>query len=137
MDLDGTLLNSDILYESVLALLARNPLYVFLLPLWLLRGKAALKRELASRVVLPAETLPYNHQVLELLRTTAQRPRVLCTASDALLVQPIAEHLGLFEQVIASDGKRNLSGRNKAEVLVEEFGQGNFDYAGNGDLPPS
>lgn len=134
VDLDGTLLNSDILYESVLALLARNPLYLFLLPLWLLRGKAALKRELASRVVLPAETLPYNHQVLELLRTTTQRPRVLCTASDELLVQPIAEHLGFFEQVIASDGKRNLSGRNKADVLVEAFGQGNFDYAGNGSV---
>ncbi|NIJ80447.1 4-hydroxybenzoate polyprenyltransferase/phosphoserine phosphatase [Xanthomonas arboricola] len=134
VDLDGTLLNSDILYESVLALLARNPLYLFLLPLWLLRGKAALKRELASRVVLPAETLPYNQQVLELLRATTQRPRVLCTASDALLVKPIADHLGLFEQVIASDGKRNLSGRNKADVLVDAFGQGNFDYAGNGSV---
>ncbi|MBO9739100.1 UbiA family prenyltransferase [Xanthomonas axonopodis pv. begoniae] len=134
MDLDGTLLNSDILYESVLALLARNPLYLFLLPLWLLRGKAALKRELATRVTLPAETLPYNEKVLELLRTTTQRPRVLCTASDALLVTPIAEYLGLFEQVIASDGKRNLSGRNKADVLVDTFGAGNFDYAGNGSV---
>ncbi|WP_031340831.1 UbiA family prenyltransferase, partial [Xanthomonas maliensis] len=134
MDLDGTLLNSDILYESVLALLARNPLYLFVLPFWLLRGKAALKRELASRVSLPAETLPYNAQVLDLLRTTEQRPRVLCTASDALLVTPIAEHLGLFEQVIASDGKRNLSGHNKAAALVEAFGERNFDYAGNGSV---
>ncbi len=117
VDLDGTLLNSDILYESLLALLARNPLYVFLLPLWLLRGKAALKRELAARVTLPAETLPYNEHVLELLRTTPQRPRVLCTASDQLLVAPIAAHLGLFEEVIASDGQRNLSGRNKADVF--------------------
>ncbi|MCW0459168.1 Protoheme IX farnesyltransferase [Xanthomonas sacchari] len=132
VDLDGTLLNSDILYESLLALLARNPLYVFLLPLWLLRGKAALKRELAARVALPAETLPYNEHVLELLRTTPQRPRVLCTASDQLLVAPIAAHLGLFEEVIASDGQRNLSGRNKADVLVQRFGEGNFDYAGNG-----
>ncbi len=131
VDLDGTLLNSDMLYESLLALLARNPLYLFLLPLWLLRGKAALKRELAKRVSLPAETLPYNAHVLELLRKTPQRPRVLCTASDQLLVAPIAAHLGLFEEVIASDGQRNLSGRNKANVLVERFGAGNFDYAGN------
>ena len=134
VDLDGTLLNSDILYESLLALLARNPLYVFMLPLWLLRGKAALKRELASRVQLDVETLPYNAKVLELLSTTEQRPRVLCTASDALLVEPIARHLGLFEQVIASDGKRNLSGRAKAAALVEEFGDSNFDYAGNGNV---
>ncbi len=134
VDLDGTLLNSDILYESVLALLARNPLFIFLLPLWLLRGKAALKRELAERVTLPAETLPYNPQVLETLRTTSLRPRVLCTASDQLLVTPIAEHLGLFEEVIASDGRRNLSGSNKAQALVERFGVRGFEYMGNGEV---
>jgi len=134
VDLDGTLLNSDILYESVLALLARNPLYVFLLPLWLLRGKAALKRELASRVVLQADTLPYNAQVLEILRTTSMRPRVLCTASDQLLVAPIAAHLGVFEQVIASDGRTNLSGVNKAQALAERFGQRGFEYIGNGNV---
>lgn len=131
VDLDGTLLNSDVLYESLLVLLARNPLYVFMLPLWLLRGKAALKRELAARVRLNVETLPYNARVLELLSSTKQRPRVLCTASDTLLVEPIAAHLRLFEQVIASDGERNLSGRAKAAALVEAFGESNFDYAGN------
>lgn len=131
VDLDGTLLNSDILYESLLALLARNPLYLFLVPFWLLRGKAAVKRELASRVRLPAETLPYNDQVLELLRNTSQRPRVLCTASDQLLAEPIAEHLGVFEQVIASDGHRNLSGDNKAAALVDAFGERGFVYMGN------
>lgn len=134
VDLDGTLLNSDILYESLLALLARNPLYVFLIPFWLLRGKAAVKRELASRVSLSAETLPYNEKVLNLLATTTQRPRVLCTASDELLVIPIAKHLGLFEQVIASDGTRNLSGRNKAAALVEAFGERKFDYVANGRI---
>lgn len=134
VDLDGTLLDSDILYESLLTLLARNPLYLFVIPFWLLRGKAAVKRELAARVRLPAETLPYNPQVLELLRSTLQRPRVLCTASDQLLVEPIAEHLGLFEQVIASDGQRNLSGRNKAAALVEAFGVRGFDYMGNGKV---
>lgn len=134
VDLDGTLLNSDMLYESVLALLARNPVYLFLLPLWLLRGKAALKRELARRVSIPAATLPYDPRVLEMLRNTAQRPRVLCTASDIGLVAPIAEHLGLFEQVIASDGRNNLSGRTKAQALVEAFGQRGFEYAGNSSV---
>lgn len=60
VDLDGTLLRSDMLYESLLTLLACNPLYVFLLPFWLLRGKAALKREIASRVSLLVEHLPYD-----------------------------------------------------------------------------
>lgn len=132
VDLDGTLLRSDILYESLLALLARNPLYLFLIPFWLLGGKAAVKRQLASRVALPAETLPYDERVLEILQTTTQRPRVLCTASDLILVQPIADHLGVFDEVIASDGKTNLSGRNKADALVARFGERGFDYMGNG-----
>lgn len=132
VDLDGTLLKSDVLYESLLALLAKNPFYLFLLPFWLLRGKAAVKRELASRVQLPPETLPYDERVLNALRTTTQRPRVLCTASDGLLVLPIAEHLGLFEQVLTSDGTRNLAGHRKAEALVQAFGEKNFDYMGNG-----
>jgi 4-hydroxybenzoate polyprenyltransferase len=132
VDLDGTLLDSDLLYESLLALLARNPLYLFLLPLWLLGGKAALKRQIASRVSLDPRHLPYNRQVLEALSTTAQRPRVLCTASDRLLAEPIAAHLGLFEEVLASDGQRNLSGTNKADALVQRFGERGFEYMGNG-----
>ncbi len=134
MDLDGTLLRSDILYESLLALLAHNPLYVFLIPFWLLKGKAYVKRQLASRVQLPATILPYDERVLEILRTTTQRPRVLCTASDRLLVQPIADHLDLFEEVMASDGYTNLSGTNKGQALVERFGERGFDYMGNGQV---
>ena len=75
MDLDGTLLDTDLLYESLLVLLARNPLYLFLLPFWLLQGKAALKRQIAARVTIDPRRLPYNPKVLELLRDTAQRPR--------------------------------------------------------------
>lgn len=134
VDLDGTLLDTDLLYESLLVLLARNPLYLFLLPFWLLQGKAALKRQIAARVTIDPRRLPYNPKVLELLRDTAQRPRVLCTASDQLLVAPIAAHLGLFEQVIASDGQRNLSGTHKAQALVDAFGERGFDYAGNGTV---
>lgn len=131
VDLDGTLLRSDLLLESVLVLLGRNPLYVFLLPLWLLQGKAALKHEIAQRVALRAETLPYDERVLQFLRETQGRPRVLCTASDGRFAQSVADHLGVFEQVLASDGVRNLSGRTKAEALVERFGDRKFDYLGN------
>ncbi|MBH1448721.1 hypothetical protein B9Y75_14270 [Stenotrophomonas maltophilia] len=134
VDLDGTLLRTDVLYESFLALLAKNPLYVLLIPFWLLKGKAALKRELAQRVALPPESLPYDERVLQILRTTSQRPRVLCTASDELLVAPIAEHLGLFEEVMCSNGRQNLAGHRKAEALVARFGEKGFDYLGNGSV---
>lgn len=131
VDLDGTLLKSDILYESVLALLARNPFYLFLLPLWLMRGKAALKHEIASRVDLEAATLPYDERIVALLNATPMRPRVLCTATNGKYAVSIAEHLGVFDLVMASDESRNLSGRRKADMLVERFGERKFDYAGN------
>ncbi len=132
VDLDGTLLRSDLLLESTLALLAQRPWLLFLLPWWLLRGKANLKRQVASRVSLDPGALPYDGRVLELLRANPQRHRVLCTASDERLVQPLAEHLGCFEEVMASDGQRNLSGTNKAQALVARFGERGFDYVGNG-----
>jgi 4-hydroxybenzoate polyprenyltransferase len=131
VDLDGTLLRSDLLHESLLALLAHNPLYLFLLPYWLLGGKAAFKRQIAARVSVLPETLPYDDRLLAELRATKQRPRVLCTASDELLARPIAQHLGLFDEVLCSDGRTNLGGTHKARALVARFGHKGFDYAGN------
>jgi 4-hydroxybenzoate polyprenyltransferase/phosphoserine phosphatase len=137
VDLDGTLLKTDLLHESTLVLLARNPLYLFLLPFWLLRGKAALKNEISARVELDPRHLPYDERVLAQLRNTSSRPRVLCTASDMRLARGISEHLGVFELVLASHGEINLSGSHKAEALVSQFGEKGFDYAGNHsvDLP--
>jgi 4-hydroxybenzoate polyprenyltransferase len=131
VDLDGTLLRGDILYESFLALLRSNFLYAFLVPLWLLRGKAALKHEIARRVELNPADLPYDERVIDLLRRTSDRPRVLCTATNVRHARVIAEHLGLFEEVLASDATTNLSGDRKARALVERFGEKGFDYAGN------
>lgn len=131
VDLDGTLTRSDLLIESALTLLKTNPFFLFLLPLWLLRGRAYLKREIARRVQLDVATLPFDARVLTLLREQAGRSRVLCTASDQLLADAVAQHLGVFDAVIASDGKRNLSGRNKANLLVQRYGERGFDYAGN------
>lgn len=134
VDLDGTLLKSDLLYESALALLSQNPFYLFVLPFWLLRGKAALKHEIASRVDLDATTLPYDERVIAELRETPARPRVLCTASNMKYAQEIAAHVGVFDLVLASDDGRNLSGANKAQTLVERFGERGFDYMGNADV---
>lgn len=132
VDLDGTLIRSDMLFESALSLLRRNPLYLFSFVLWLARGRAHLKREIARRAEVDPATLPYDQRVVDWLRAEAGlRPRVLCTASDAGLAQGIAEHLGLFDEVMASDGETNLAGRNKGESLRQRFGDKGFDYAGN------
>ena len=132
VDLDGTLIRSDMLFESALSLLRRNPLYLFSFLAWLLRGRAHLKREIARRAEVDPTTLPYDERVVAWLRGEAGlRPRVLCTASDADLAQGIADHLGLFDEVMASDGERNLAGRNKADSLRQRYGDKGFDYAGN------
>lgn len=137
IDLDGTLLKSDLLLESVLALLAKNPFLIFVMPFWLFAGKAAFKRKIADQVELDVTTLPYDQRVVEMLRNAEGRTRVLCTASDRLLVEPIAEHLGLFELILASDGRTNLAGRKKALALVEIFGERGYDYAGNAPIDRS
>lgn len=132
VDLDGTLLRSDLLYESLLALLRTRPWALLLLPFWLLRGKAYLKQRLAAAAALDVADLPYDERVLQLLRETPARPRVLCTASDLRLAEAVARHTGVFEEVMASDGTRNLAGARKAAALVERFAERGFDYAGNG-----
>lgn len=133
VDLDGTLIHSDLLLESFLLLIKRNPLYLLLVPLWLLQGKARLKRQIASRVQLDGSALPYTKPLLDWLRGQKEqgRPVWLCTASDASLAKAVADHVGFFDGVLASDGQLNLSGSNKAAELVKRFGDKGFDYCGN------
>lgn len=135
VDLDGTLIRSDLLVESALALLAKSPLLIFAMIAWLFRGKAYLKREIASRVEFDATTLPYNAALIEWLRSQRPlRPIVLCTASDFRLAESVAAHVGLFSDVLASNGERNLAGRSKADELVARYGERGFDYAGNATI---
>jgi 4-hydroxybenzoate polyprenyltransferase len=133
VDLDGTLLKTDVLLESLLLLLRRKPHYVFVLPLWLLRGKAFFKRQITRRVMLNVRDLPYREDLLEYLKTqrASKRTLVLATAADAPYARKVADHLKLFDLVLASDGSINLSGRVKRDRLVDEFGERGFDYAGN------
>jgi 4-hydroxybenzoate polyprenyltransferase/phosphoserine phosphatase len=132
VDLDGTLVRSDLFVESALGLVRRNPLYALRFGVWLLRGKAALKREVAIRSDVDVALLPYESRVVDWLRGEAsQRRRVLCTASDQKFADAVAAHVGDFDEVLASNGERNLAGANKAETLCARFGERGFDYAGN------
>jgi len=134
VDLDGTLMRSDLLLESFLELLKRNPLYLFLVPLWLLRGKAALKQEIASRVSVRVDLLPWNTEFVDYLREQKALGRrlVLISASDQRLVDAVARHLGLFDAAIGSDGKYNCSGSQKQQIIAAEAPQ--YVYAGDRDV---
>lgn len=132
VDLDGTLIRSDLSLESVLALLRRNPLQLLPMLWWLLRGRAHFKREVARRVTLDVSHVPQDARVLAWLREIgSSRRRVLCTASDQSVADAIAAATGCFDEAIGSDGARNIGGRGKRAELVARYGERGFDYAGN------
>jgi 4-hydroxybenzoate polyprenyltransferase/phosphoserine phosphatase len=133
VDLDGTLIRGNLLWECVLSLLKTHPLTLFLLPLWLLSGRAFVKRQLAAKTRLYPARLPYRQEVIDLLQQQRAEGRriALVTAADRELAESIARHLALFDEVHASDGQLNLKGHNKAAFLAEHFGGPGFEYVGD------
>jgi 4-hydroxybenzoate polyprenyltransferase len=133
IDLDGTLIKTDSMIESLLTLFKRNPLLVFAMLAWMAKGKAHLKRQVASRVTLDVSSLPYHMGLLTYLRDQHHESRVLvlATGADEHIARQIAAYLQIFDRVMASDGRINLSGEPKRDRLVAEFGTAGFDYVGN------
>ena len=139
VDLDNSLIRTDLLYEAGFAYLGEHPAGILPLTSKLLAGKAAVKDHLATHVDIDASTLPYNEDVLALIQAArAQgRPVHLASASPDKFVQAVARHLGLFDGVHASSPSLNLGASNKARHLTSLFGDKGFDYIGDSkaDLP--
>ena len=139
VDLDGTLIHSDLLWESIVLFLKTNILRAWLLPFWLLAGKVAFKERLANAVELDAAALPYDRTVLALVSTERARGRtvVLATGAQRRFAEQVASHLGLFDLVLATGDGINLTSHNKARRLAELYGEQGYDYIGNSraDLP--
>jgi 4-hydroxybenzoate polyprenyltransferase/phosphoserine phosphatase len=139
VDLDGSLLRTDTLHEAILGLIAARPLRVFAMMGWLLTGKAGFKARLAAERIADPETLPLNADVLARIAEARAGGRhvALVTAADQRQADAVAAHLDLFDEVIGSDGTRNLSSEAKGDWLVARFGEGGFDYIGDHsvDLP--
>lgn len=134
VDLDGTLLRTDSLIESLVVLARKQPLILIRLPRWLLQGRARFKKQVSERVIPDVQTLPYRDGVVSFLRTQkrAGRTLILATAADEAIAQAVAGDLGLFDRVFGSDGVTNLKGERKRDQLVDAFGSRGFDYLGNG-----
>ena len=132
VDLDGTLLRTDLLLESALRLIKQKPWLALRMPLWLLRGRAYLKRKIFQRVKIDTALLPIHEELLAWLKEEKTRGRrlVLATASDYHHACVVVESLGLFDTVLGSDGQRNLKGQNKLQTIVAVCGK-EFDYVGN------
>jgi 4-hydroxybenzoate polyprenyltransferase/phosphoserine phosphatase len=134
VDLDGTLLRTDLLHESALVAVLTSPRAALRALPPLLRGeRAAVKRRLAEAAPLDAATLPLREELVGYLREQRSRGRrlVLATASDERLARSVADRVGVFDEVLASDGRKNLGGEEKRAELVSRFGEKGFDYAGD------
>ena len=132
VDLDGTLVKSDTLVDSILLLARQQPASPLSWPKWVRKGRAGFKREITSRAVVDVEHLPYNQPLLAFLREEHARGRqiYLATAADIGFARQVADHVGLFTDVLASDGTLNLAGKNKLEAFQQRF-PGGFSYIGN------
>jgi 4-hydroxybenzoate polyprenyltransferase/phosphoglycolate phosphatase-like HAD superfamily hydrolase len=139
VDLDGTLVRTDLLYESFFATAAKGPWHYLTAIATLLHGKVQLKAYLADSALIDYRLLPFDEAVLSLIRDMRAEsvPVYLATANDRRHAEGIAAHLGLFDGVFSSDRTTDLSGETKARKLMDTFGAGRFDYVGNSpvDMP--
>src|SRR5262245_3800300 len=115
IDMDGTLLATDSLHEQIVWFLTHRFWRCWLLPLWLLKGRACLKHHLARETSLRMDLFPACAAFLEFLRRERSRGRslILVTAADERTASAVAEHYGIFDQVLASDGRQNFKGPAK------------------------
>jgi 4-hydroxybenzoate polyprenyltransferase/phosphoserine phosphatase len=133
VDLDGTLSLTDTFHESLL-LLVRNKLFLlFMIPFWLSSGRAKLKANVAEQTNLDVTLLPYNEALIDWLKDKKNNGEqiVLCTGANEKIARAVAEHLQIFDDVIASNEKINIKGDNKRQLLDERFGEKGYDYVGN------
>nr|WP_262913790.1 UbiA family prenyltransferase [Rhizobium halophilum] len=139
VDLDGTLIRSDLLIECAFSELSHCPHSIVEMVRALGEGKASLKHRLSEPRDFDPAVLPYDPEVLKVIRQASQEGRAvyLASASHERLVSAVAAHLGLFTGWFATDAATNCAGEVKAGILVAAFGEGGFDYVGNdkADLP--
>lgn len=132
-DLDGTLIKTDMLLESVFILLKNNPIYLLIIPFWLVKGRQILKSEIEKRISLNPENLPYNYDVIKFLKDNKEKfnQTVLVSASNENIVKKISDYLKLFSESYGSNDKINLKSKNKSKFLDEKYGQNNWSYIGD------
>jgi len=138
VDLDGTLIKTDSLHESFLLLLKQKPLLCIVALFWLLKSKAHFKAEISNHISLSANNLPYNDDVINYIRSRPSgRKALLITGSNISIAESVAKHIGLFDEVIASNATVNMTGEKKRQYLVGRFGRNGYEYIGNdsADIP--
>ena len=135
VDLDGTLVNTDLFFESAVWYLLKNPFRFFQMCRWLFfKGRAELKIQIEKRADLLVSDLPFNQNVVQWLKDEKNKGRelVLVTGASQKYAEQVAEYLDLFSKVFGVCRERpRLTGKNKARFLVKYYGEKKFDYIGN------
>lgn len=133
VDMDGTLVKSDLFVEAILQFLKQNPLNIFPFVLWLFRGIPYAKERIARQIRIDAVALPFEASLLDYLKQQKAQGRqlVLATASHRIYAEQVATHLGIFDSVLATDDTHNLKGSNKLAAIREATGEDAFTYAGD------
>ena len=132
VDLDGTLVRTDLFFESIIRLIKQNPLAIFQIFKWLLEGRSVAKEKLAKLVTINPEYLPYETELIDYLKEQKKNKTiVLATASNQFYANSIANHIGIFDKVIASSKEINLKGKNKLVAIRKITGDDSYAYAGN------
>jgi 4-hydroxybenzoate polyprenyltransferase len=139
VDLDGTLLKSDMLYESFWSALCLDWRTPFSSALKLFDGRARLKKYLSDKSQVDITLLPFDDDVIKLIKSHRKKGgrTALVTATHSALAKRVADHLKIFDEVHGSDKRYNLKGKVKADFLCKQYGKGSFDYIGDSaaDLP--
>jgi len=139
VDMDGTLVSTDTLWESCLLFLKRHPLRLWKIFIWLFHGKAYFKEQIALNVSLNAELLPYKDEVVKYISHAKAKSRdvYLITAANQRIASSVSKKIKIFTSAIGSDSKMNLKGKNKLEAIRNIIGTNKFDYIGDSkvDIP--
>lgn len=133
VDLDGTLIYTDSILEATILAVKHKPWLIFVLFFWILKGKNYFKHNVLLIAKPDAELLPYNQDVIDLIKQAKSEGRriVLTTASLEDVAVDVNNYLNLFDQLIFSTETHNNRSSNKTNTLIEKFGRENFDYIGN------
>lgn len=133
VDLDGTLIRNDVTLLNFKLFAKRYPYLFFMPAVWILRGRAYMKAKLADLARVDPSMLPYNQPFLKFLKEQKQQGAslYLVTACDQKIAHDVADYLGIFDDVMASNGRLNLRQKAKAQALIQRFGDKQFTYAGN------
>ena len=133
VDLDGTVVFGDMSLRSFISFIKRNPLNIFLVGFWHLRGRAYTKYMLSRHFSFDETSLPYIQQTVDFLKMEREKGRkiYLCTGSCVPVALKISRHLKLFDGIMGTKIRVNFIGKNKCDALIKKFGDRGFDYAGN------